>query len=409
MQPGELIALVLPLATGVGLVALASLVAKTGWMHPHNRLFSALYLLSGLKSMADGLTATVTERDGAHYWADQFHASAPLFPNAHRWQQFTALAAFWMLPLLALLVSRFPKPAGWTQRWPRLQWLAFVPAVGFTVALFARPAWFFEGDQPGSFALSFLAVLVTLAAVYLLLRARQAAANSVERKQATYLLIGFVPSFAATWLITGLVFLIVRALHAGDLATVQALVRVYDPLSHYASPLLELAAAGFVAYAILKYRLLAVELKVKGGVKYGVMTFTVGATIFLLNTYITNFVLQAKVFAWAGAEGSAVITGIVGMLLFKPVERFGGYVTDRLFPDTANKATYAQTRGREIYLSQLTHIIRDAQVTDKEWDLLRRLRRELHLDAATARAVEQEAEREMGVDIPDLGDPRVAT
>lgn len=383
-------ALALPAVTGLGLVALAAIVARTGWAHVHNRLFAALYTLSGVKSVADGLTAAAGP--GMDAWADGFHASSPLFPEAATWNGIDAGCSFLMLPLLALFVSRFPHPAAWTVAHPRRQLLPFL----LTVVLAALDVWPPKSSAPWVnlpwllVASAVAGTAVTIFAVVMLVRARRTA-TPVELRQTRYMLAGFLPSFAATWIITLLLG------WYGTTGSPEALAGIVWTQS-YVSPVIELAAAALVAYAILKYRVLAVELRVKGGVKYAIMTVTVSGVLFLVATYVGNFVLQNRLFSFAGPQGSAILAGLGGMVLFKPVEKVAARLSDRLFPEAAGpRALYDRRRAREIYLAEVTQVARDGQLTPGERRLLRRLQEELGLDAPTAREVEDEAQRTLGI------------
>ncbi|MHB8634492.1 MAG: hypothetical protein ACYDBQ_11110 [Thermoplasmatota archaeon] len=388
--------LALPLLTGAGLVAIAALVARTGWEHVHNRLFSALYLLSGVKSWTDGLRAAAQGQS----WAERFHAASPLFPGSEFWGSLGALCLIAELPLLLLFASHFPRAAPWVARHPgRVVALAIAAAV--LAAAYLRPPplalGFLAGRGVVIVALGLVATAVTISVVAILARTLARTRNPIERSQAGYVLAGWTPSFAVTWLFTGLTlkFLVDR-----NLST----LAWENPIQEYVSPVLELVAAAFVAYAILKFRLLGIELQVKGGVKYIVMTATVGGILFLVVTYVENFVLQAQFFSFAGPQVAAVLSGITSLLLFRPVERIAEIITNRLFPGTAGeRAAYNAHRSADIYLAQVTQALSDGKLSDREWRMLHRLRDELKLTGEEAVVLEERAERMAGVDVAGLG------
>lgn len=391
MNPPVALPLLVQVTVGSGLIALAVLVARTGWQHGHNRTFAVLYLLSGTKSISEGLlSAYARGANGAlvQTWADHFHANSPLFPDSGSWAGVLVVCSSFMVPLLLAFVLEFPRPwPRFTADW-RLRLALFVPALLTITVYFAKPSWlreYFVGFE-------MVATAVTLAALYRLFDARENAADPIARKQATYLLAGFFPAFAATWVLT---FNDVTT-HFGH-PVIGLDVFANDWLGPLISPPLELVAAGAVAYAILKYRLLAFELRVKGGAKYVIMSFVVGILLFGLSTYIGNFVLQGAVFSFAGPTGSAVLSGIFTILLFKPVEKLSGRVADRLFPET-RKVGYPEQRAEEIYQAQATLVLRDSEVTARELDFLHRLREQLGLDPKRAIAIEEALERRLGVD-----------
>ncbi|MEA3202733.1 MAG: hypothetical protein QOI63_399, partial [Thermoplasmata archaeon] len=334
--------------------------------------------------------------------ADLFHNSSPYFPDQSVWLPFSLACGLLMLPLLFLFIVNFPRPLPWTVRHPRLQWAAFSATVVFG-AIFATA--FLPLQRGGSLlevllalqaplqAYNLLATAVILAATFVLWRTQHQPGSPIERRQASYLLVGFMPAFAATGAITlmGYVF--------GDAA-----FRYQQPLIYYVDPPLELVAAAVTAFAILKYRLLDFELKVKGGVRYALVTLVIGAVFFGVEVYVGNFVLQNKVFGFLGPYGSAGLAAVSGIVLFKPVHKVAGRVTDRLFPDAvAPKVDYERQRAREIYQAQATHVLRDAKVTDREMAFLRSLREQLGLKAAEAEAIEEAVERTLGVDSERTG------
>lgn len=385
----NVLAVALPIVAGLGLIALASFVLRTGRRHRHNVVFAALYFLSGVKSLSDGLV----------HVADSFHANAPLFPDAAQWQRFGLLCAFWMVPLLVAFVARFPRPVGGFLRSRSGTLALLAPSLILSLALLFVPREV-GVVVPPVLATPFLlfnvvATAVTIGAVVYLLRARRGA-SGVERKQATYVVVGWLPAFLATWFITLVV--VGHAWFPGvlDQAAWDALLAFIGPVVAYYSPVLELVAAAFVAYALLKYAILGIELKVKFGVKSLVFGGMV-VLIFLVTQFIENVILQGQLFAFAGDYGSFVLSGVSSILLFKPIEKLSSLVSNRLFPDTAQK-DYATTRGEEIYLAQVTYVLRDANVTERERAFLANLRQEMGIAPERARAIEEEVERRLGVD-----------
>ena len=407
----NLASLLLPGLVGVGLIALAIVVAKTGWQHRHNRFFAALYFLSGTKSISDGLLAgdgvfyTIQTANGPliveERFAEAFHAVSPLFPDVLLCFYVNVVCLSFMLVLLPLLVLNFPRPVPWAVRWPRGQLLLLllsplVAAITIYV-VFYRPG----AQEVLKTILNTTGALVGVFAVYLLLRTRKTG-QPIERKQAGYVLAGLLPGIIVTLLIAfsgNLPFAF-----GSDAATLATIETIQLSLQNLASPPLELAAAAFFAFAILKYRILNFELRVKGGLRYAFMTVILGALLFVVEVYVGNFVLQNQVFSFLGPAGSAALAGITGIVLFKPVHKLSGLATDRLFPDAAKpKEDYTQTRSGEIYRAQVTHVLRDGNVSEKEWAFLRTLRDQLGIKEAAARRIEEEVERSLKVDSPLTG------
>jgi hypothetical protein len=397
MNGGETAALVLPVLCGLGLVGIAVLVARVGWQHRHNKLFATLYLLSGVNSISQGLLspfeAPAVLPDGAAVVnpADLFHHQSAFFPGSTAWLYVQIVCTVLMVPLLLLFVLNFPRPLPWVVRRPNAQWLAFSVPLLFGAIFLLQPSQ--VPLQPVLDAFNILATAVTLAATYLLWRTETRSPSPIERRQAGYLLLGFIPAFAATGAITVLGY---------AFGTVGAFP-YQKPILYYIDPPLELAAAAVTAFAILKYRLLDFELKVRGGTRL-LLTVALGTVVFVVEVYVGNFILQNQVFSFLGPYGSAGLAAITGIVLFKPLHLVSGKVTDRLFPATAApKVDYERQRAREIYQVQATHVLRDAKVTDRELSFLRTLRDQLGLSAAEAEAIEETVETTLGVDSERTG------
>jgi hypothetical protein len=323
--------------------------------------------------------------------ADLFHQSSAYFPDSTVLFYVQVVCTVLMLPLLFLFVLNFPRPMPWTVRHPRLQWLAFSASLLFGAVFIFQPQ-----AVPLQLALesfNVLATAVILAATFVLWRTEARSPSGIERQQAGYLLIGFLPAFAATGAITLLGYAF------GPLAA-----HYQQPLIYYIDPPLELIAAAVTAFAILKYRLLDFELKVRGGMRYVVLTLILGTFFFVVEVYVGNFILQNRVFSFLGPYGSAGLAGAAGLVLFKPVHKLSGKVTDKLFPDAAGpKVDYERQRSREIYQAQATHVLRDARVTDREMAFLHTLRDQLGLSAAEAEQIEESVETTLGVDSDRTG------
>ncbi|MEK6985047.1 MAG: hypothetical protein AABX89_01520 [Candidatus Thermoplasmatota archaeon] len=382
MESLEILGVALPVLVGVVLMGLAVVVVRHGKLHRYNMHFAALYFLSGIKSISEGLTPV----------ADGFHAAAPLFPKALFWVIQAAFCSLVMLPLIFLFVASFPRPVAWLARRPALGALAFLPSLLMAALLIARlvdPIRYGTLFVHAATAFNLLGVAVSAIGLVLILRTRTHSSDPIERSQALYVVLGFLPSFVVGWLITGLQLAPVAGLVAPD-----RFALLLDNLLHFVSPVLELLAAGLVAFAILKYNILGISPKFKFGVK----SFAVGFLLvvaFLLTQFVENVVLQGQLFSFAGDYGSFLLSGITGLVLFKPIEMLSNKVSDRLLPKEEDAPS---NRAADIYHAQATHILRDGNVSDREWAFLRSLRDQLGLSEAQARRIEEEVERSLGVD-----------
>lgn len=394
-SPNEILAVVLPLLVGLALIGLAALVLRRGGGHAHSRLFGALFLFSGSKSIGDGLTASYARDDGSNgYVADALNASSPLFPDALTWLYITQICALAMLPILFLFCATFPQPRPWIRARPWLGVLAFVPSILVATVVYGVP----ESPVvlPAVLAFNVVATILTATALAWVLVTRKRSKDHIERQQATYVAIGFLPSFVATWSLTAVFFALEGELLSGE--TVGGLVSF---ILRFASPLFEVVAAGLVAFAILKYNILGVNPQFRVGVKSAVVGF-VFVLVFLVTQAIENIILQGKLFTFAGEYGSFLLSGVTSVVLFKPIEKVSSGVSNRLLPK-AQGLDETMTRAAEVYHAQCTYVLRDAQVSERELAFLRNLRTQLGITDAQARTIEQNVERLLKVDAPETG------
>ncbi|MFA5945050.1 MAG: hypothetical protein WC876_11370 [Candidatus Thermoplasmatota archaeon] len=408
-DPESLLAVLLPVIVGLALIAIANVVVRSGRDHRHNLFFAGLYFLSGLKSMSEGLAVA----------ADDFHASAAWFPPRAFWDLLGIFCALGMMPLLLLFVSSFPRPVAWMQRAPRRAVLAFLPSavVALLLVLFVTggvPSGLYVGAAQ-AFNVFFFAV--TVIAIVLLLRTRSRSPDAIERNQATYVLLGFLPAFITGWAVSAI------QLGSGILIDAAVGEQVIADILHFVSPLLELVACSLVGFAILKYNILGINPKFRLGVK-SMLAGMMFITLFMVTQFIENVILQGKVFSFAGDYGSFILSGATGIVLFKPIEKVSGRVSDKLLPGAAAVAAAASPspdgpapeataaallHAEQIYHAQCTYVLRDAQVTEREMALLRNLRTQLGLSEAQARRVEEDVERLLKVDAPETGQASVGS
>lgn len=421
----DVLAVLLPVIVGLALIGIANVVMRSGGEHRHNLFFAGLYFLSGLKSLSEGLAVA----------ADGFNQQAAWFPPKAFWDILGIFCALGMMPLLLLFVSSFPRPVAWMQRSPRLAFVAFLPSalVAILLILFVSgniPPEIYLGAAQG-FNVFFFAV--TLIAIVLLLRTRARSPDAIERQQAGFVLLGFLPAFVTGWAVSAL------QLGAGSFIAVELARRTISDILHYVSPVFELVACTLVGFAILKYNILGINPKFRLGVK-SVLAGGMFVVLFLVTQIVENVVLQGKVFAFAGDYGSFMLSGATGIVLFKPIEKVSGRVSDRLLPGAAfvahareaaestvepapnptvaavvaavpvagaepaaAGAAAAMQHLEQIYHAQCTYVLRDSHVTERELALLHNLRSQLGLTEEQARRIEQTVEHLLKVDAPQTG------
>lgn len=367
----EILEVGLPLTIGLALISLAVFIFQTARDRVYNVVFSALYGLSGIKSISEGIIPV----------ANTLRTDAPLFPSAQAWNNVAAFCAFYMVPLIVLFILLFPKTWMPLRRNPVLGSLLFVPSIAFTYLIFVDSLTL----DPISVLLVFsiVASLATALALVVLWRNRLTTRSKVDRSRAGYLLAGFMPAFAATWVLSVM-------LSIGYWGGVRGVAEPVRFIVAYVSPVLELAAAALVGYAIVKYQLLGIELQVKIGLKYAMTTVILFGTLFIVSGAVEEFFLE-ELFGFT--ELNWLIAGVAGVAMFKPVEKGANFVTNRMFPDTMQaKESYVDKRAAEIYQAQASYVFRDENVTHRERAFLKNLRTQLGLSEAEAVVIERQVQ-----------------
>jgi hypothetical protein len=386
-RASRVLAIVLPVLVGLALIGVAALVFRHGREHRHNLFFAGLYLLSGLKSVGEGLSLL----------PESVHESARLFPAGPTWELLAFFCGLGLFPLLVLFVSSFPHPAKWLQRRPALGALPFLPSVAFA----AVTVMVLQGELDVSWfdaclrAFNYLLVAATVGAIVWLLRTRSRTKDPIERTQALYVLVGFLPSFVLGWAITAL-----QEAQGAGVVGPGAGDDLVEGILHFVSPLLELVACGLVGFAILKYNILGIDPKFRVGVKSVIVGFLF-AVVFLTTQGIENLIIEDLIFSFAGQYGSFLLSGVSGLVLFKPIERASDKVANKLLPP--QNVDGGSKHAEEIYHAQASYVLRDSKVTDRELTFLRNLREQLGLTEATARRIEEQVERLLEVDDARLG------
>jgi hypothetical protein len=362
---------VLPVLVGLCLIGLAVLVYRVGRVQLYNKFFAALYGLSGLKSASEGLAPI----------SASWHASAPLFPGPRLWATLGSTCALLLVPLLVLFVLHFPRTNPWIQRRRAWAWLLFVPSAAVAVLL----AGLIVGAVPlrvvarGGIAFDVWAVVATILAYGLLLHAWRFGTEALDRTRAGIVLLGFLPSFCASWFLTTTE---IRTALVGTAAP------LHDLVVYYLSPMLELLAACLVAYAILRYQLLGLEVRLKGSARYLLTTIAITTIVYLTSQFVENEVLQTEVFSFMGPRAAWIFSGIAAAALFKPMERLAGWMTSKIFPG----ASAQERRAQEIFSAQAAYVWGDGHATERELAFLKKLRGQLGLPEDVASRIEAEVQ-----------------
>ena len=207
----------------------------------------------------------------------------------------------------------FPRRSSLARRWPWLPWLVYVPSAAISVGGLAAATNF---SRPWAYVdawrwLYFNAALGTLIWVAMLLRRRRRAESPVVRGQSRIVLLGILVAFTPIVL-----WFFWAALQPGQ--------NFYPTI--FFAPLVLLPVS--IAYAILRYRLLDVDLLISRGVSYGLLTLLiVGGYLLLVN-------LLGLLLGTAMEASSPVVVGLfvfIVTLALNPLRTLLHQSVDRLF------------------------------------------------------------------------------
>lgn len=351
---------------GMGWVVLASMVA-----------LDAVYFLwhDGFYTLATGPapTAIQTARTGLHY-AD----FGPL-----------ALVGFGLFPLMACLGVLFVRDYTRSPEGPQ-RTSYFLVASGFVVngvfdgsRQLVGLARLLAGDGAGAYPWApwgwTFAVLPALSVVPALLglvvvgvhqfRGRQEERRHERRRERLLFVLAALAGLtglSSLWLPAGSEFFE----HPATLV-VLGLWRLSLPL--------------FVTYALLRYALFDIDLKVRAAVAWTFVVAVFGATYFLVSETLEGLVSDR--FGQYGGLAAAALLTVAG----EPLAKVGRRVAKALMPGVRELKAVAPQAGEEIYRQQFLMLQEDGTLTEKERRSLDELRRRLALAPRRATTIEANA------------------
>jgi len=138
-----------------------------------------------------------------------------------------------------------------------------------------------------------------------------------------------------------------------------------------------------LAYAVLRFQLFKIDLKIK----FVLQQSTVGAMV------IGGFVVGSEVletFVPVSGTVSNIFVAIVILIVLRPMQRFALSMTDGLMRNVQNTPEYLEVRRLEVYRAALEGAFEDGLITDKERSILDRLRDSLGISQVEAVSLEKE-------------------
>ncbi|MGQ0535396.1 MAG: hypothetical protein ACT4PT_04935 [Methanobacteriota archaeon] len=172
---------------------------------------------------------------------------------------------------------------------------------------------------------------------------------------------------------------------------VVTLLLTFLPASHpsyiwvfLAFPMIWVVYPLLVGYAILRTQLFDIDVKVKWTISRGAVAGAFAAAFF-----VASEIAEALVSNEAGpVVGLAAAGGLA--LGFRPLRRAADRLADAAMPGVRPTPEYLTGRRHEFYRAALEGALQDGKVTDRERDILDRLRRELRIASDEATVLERE-------------------
>lgn len=275
-------------------------------------------------------------------------------PLVRPFRQRVVLVGLWIVAFAAIVL----RPLA-----PGLFWIEFVP--------FGASSWNAAWTGPlatGFFGTIVLAYIYGLAAAFDAYRRAQPATPARDRARIYAVAFGVRDAVAVvvvgSWAI------------GGELASPEVEIALTN-----AAPLVMVL---LLAYGLLRYQLLDIDLKVKWTIRQSTLVAFFLAAFFIVSE-LTAMWLSDQV-------GSVVGILVAGGLLFAlaPLQRVAERVSDKAMPHVQDSEAYRGKRAREIYHAAVESALVDGTVTDRERDVLASLVEQLGLKPTEARAIERE-------------------
>ena len=148
-------------------------------------------------------------------------------------------------------------------------------------------------------------------------------------------------------------------------------------------------AVPLIAYGILRTQLFDIDLRIRWTIKQSTLATVVVTSIFLLSEGADRF-LSAELGNVAGLLAAAVV-----VFFLAPLQRFAERVASAAMPNTKNTPEYAMFRKLQVYEAALTEALPDGNISDRERELLNRLRDSLGISLSDANAIEGELQKSL--------------
>ncbi len=154
-----------------------------------------------------------------------------------------------------------------------------------------------------------------------------------------------------------------------------------------------LLAVPLITYGILRTQLFDIDIHIRWTIKQSTVA-AVFVAVFYLVSEGADRLLESELGNVIGLIASALV-----MFFLVPVQRFAERVAGAAMPNTENTPEYAMFRKLQVYEAALAEALPDGNISERERDLLDRLRDSLGISTADADAIEHELQE----GLPSIG------
>lgn len=138
------------------------------------------------------------------------------------------------------------------------------------------------------------------------------------------------------------------------------------------------------AIGILRAHLFDIDLRIRWTIKQSTVAGIFIAVIYVISEGASEF-LSAELGGVAGLLAAAVV-----VYFLAPLQRFADRVAGAAMPNTRDTPEYLTFRKMQVYESALTDALPDGEISERERELLNRLRDSLGISVSDAEAIERD-------------------
>lgn len=157
---------------------------------------------------------------------------------------------------------------------------------------------------------------------------------------------------------------------------------VVGPILEYSNLWIPIVFAGLLAYAVLRYQILDIDLRIKRGVRRGT----------IVAAFVIVFVAVEQLVGAFASDRLGLVGGIVAAVAlafaFRPLDRVAERIADAAMPRVEDTPAYIASRKLAIYRATVEGALADGLITPRERTMLDRLRAELAIEPHEADAIE---------------------